>query len=42
MADFAQFVFAGLTTGAIYALAALGFSVIYNASGVIKIGRAHV
>lgn len=39
MADFAQFVFAGLTTGAIYALAALGFSVIYNASGVINFAQ---
>ncbi|HEY4068541.1 MAG TPA: branched-chain amino acid ABC transporter permease [Burkholderiaceae bacterium] len=39
MADFMQFVFAGLTTGAIYALAALGFSLIYNASGVINFAQ---
>jgi branched-subunit amino acid ABC-type transport system permease component len=39
MSDFVQFVFAGLTTGAIYALAALGFSLIYNASGVINFAQ---
>jgi branched-chain amino acid transport system permease protein len=39
MADFMQFVFSGLTTGAIYALAALGFSLIYNASGVINFAQ---
>jgi branched-chain amino acid transport system permease protein len=39
MADFMQFVVAGLTTGAIYALAALGFSLIYNASGVINFAQ---
>ncbi|MEF7614498.1 branched-chain amino acid ABC transporter permease [Aquincola sp. MAHUQ-54] len=39
MADFMQFVFSGLTTGAIYALAALGFSIIYNASGVINFAQ---
>ena len=36
MADFAQFLFSGLATGAIYALAALGFTLIYNACGVIN------
>lgn len=36
MSDFMQFVFAGLTTGSVYALAALGFALIYNASGVIN------
>jgi branched-chain amino acid transport system permease protein len=39
MSDFMQFVFSGLTTGAIYALAALGFSIIYNASGVINFAQ---
>lgn len=39
MSDFMQFVFSGLTTGAIYALAALGFSLIYNASGVINFAQ---
>ncbi|WP_326543508.1 branched-chain amino acid ABC transporter permease [Pseudorhodoferax sp.] len=39
MADFMQFVFSGLSTGAIYALAALGFSLIYNASGVINFAQ---
>ena len=36
MADFAQFLFSGLANGAIYALAALGFTLIYNACGVIN------
>lgn len=39
MTDFMQFAFSGLTTGAIYALAALGFSLIYNASGVINFAQ---
>lgn len=39
MSDFMQFVFSGLTTGSIYALAALGFSLIYNASGVINFAQ---
>jgi branched-subunit amino acid ABC-type transport system permease component len=39
MADFMQFLFAGLTTGAIYALAALGFAIIYNGSGVINFAQ---
>lgn len=34
-----QFVFSGLTTGAVYALAALGFTLIYNASGVINFAQ---
>ena len=34
-----QYVFSGLTNGAIYALAALGFSLIYNASGVINFAQ---
>jgi branched-subunit amino acid ABC-type transport system permease component len=39
MAEFLQFIFAGLTTGAVYALAALGFTIIYNASGVINFAQ---
>lgn len=39
MTDLAQFLFAGLTTGAVYALAALGFTLIYNASGVINFAQ---
>lgn len=39
MTDFAQFIFSGLTTGAVYALAALGFTLIYNASGVINFAQ---
>jgi len=34
-----QYVFSGLTNGAIYALSALGFSLIYNASGVINFAQ---
>ncbi len=39
MADFLQFVFSGLTVGAVYALVALGFTLIYNASGVINFAQ---
>jgi branched-chain amino acid transport system permease protein len=39
MSQFLQFVSSGLTVGAIYALAALGFSIIYNASGVINFAQ---
>jgi branched-chain amino acid transport system permease protein len=38
-AQLAQFLFAGLTVGAIYALVALGFSIIYNASHVINFAQ---
>ena len=37
--SWAQFVAGGLTTGAIYALVALGFSIIYNASGAINFAQ---
>lgn len=37
--EFLQFLFSGLTVGATYALAALGFSIIYNASGVINFAQ---
>ena len=37
--DFLQFLFSGVTVGAMYALAALGFSLIYNASGVINFAQ---
>ena len=39
LAQFLQFLFSGLTVGAGYALAALGFSIIYNASGVINFAQ---
>jgi len=39
MAEFLQFVFAGLTTGAVYALVALGFTLIYNSCGVINFAQ---
>ncbi len=39
VAEFLQFLFAGLTVGAIYALIALGFSLIYNASHLINFAQ---
>ncbi len=38
-AQLLQFLFAGLTAGAVYALVALGFSIIYNASQVINFAQ---
>lgn len=37
--EFLQFLFSGVTVGSIYALAALGFTIIYNASGVINFAQ---
>ena len=37
--QFLQLIFTGVTIGATYALAALGFSIIYNASGVINFAQ---
>jgi branched-chain amino acid transport system permease protein len=34
--DFIQFVFAGLTSGAIYAMVALGFGVVHNIMGIVN------
>ena len=39
MAELLQFLFSGLTVGATYALVALGFAIIYNASGVINFAQ---
>ena len=39
MPEFLQFLFSGLTAGAIYALVALGFTLIYNASDVINFAQ---
>ena len=39
MAEFLQFLFSGLTVGAVYALVALGFTLIYNASDVINFAQ---
>lgn len=39
MAEFLQFVVSGLTVGAIYALVALGFTLIYSASDVINFAQ---
>jgi branched-chain amino acid transport system permease protein len=38
-AQFLQFMFSGITVGATYALAALGFTLIYNASNVINFAQ---
>ncbi len=37
--DFLQFVFAGITSGSVYALTALGFTLIYNATGIINFAQ---
>jgi len=39
LSAFLQFLFSGLTVGAMYALAALGYGLIYNASGVINFAQ---
>jgi branched-chain amino acid transport system permease protein len=39
MAEFLQFLFSGITVGAVYAMVALGFTIIYNASGVINFAQ---
>jgi branched-chain amino acid transport system permease protein len=39
MPEFLQFLFSGLTVGAIYALVALGFTLIYNASDVVNFAQ---
>jgi branched-chain amino acid transport system permease protein len=39
MAEFLQFCFSGFTVGAVYALVALGFTLIYNASDVINFAQ---
>lgn len=39
MAELLQFAFSGLTVGAIYALIALGFTLIYNASDVVNFAQ---
>jgi branched-chain amino acid transport system permease protein len=39
MTDFLQFFFSGVTVGAVYALVALGFTLIYNASDVVNFAQ---
>src|SRR3989304_2162396 len=39
MAEFLQFAFSGLTVGAVYALVALGFTLLYNASDVVNFAQ---
>jgi branched-chain amino acid transport system permease protein len=39
MAEFLQFTFSGMTIGAIYALIALGFTLIYNTSNIINFAQ---
>lgn len=39
MSELLQFLFSGITVGAIYALVALGFTIIYNASDVVNFAQ---
>jgi branched-chain amino acid transport system permease protein len=39
MSDFFQFLVSGLTVGSVYALVALGFTLIYNASDVVNFAQ---
>jgi branched-chain amino acid transport system permease protein len=39
MSEFLQFFFSGLTVGAVYAMVALGFTLIYNASDVVNFAQ---
>jgi branched-chain amino acid transport system permease protein len=39
VSEFLQFLFSGLTVGAVYALVALGFTLIYNASEVVNFAQ---
>lgn len=39
MSDFVQLVFSGMATGAIYALVALGFTLLWQASGTINFAQ---
>ncbi|NML61646.1 branched-chain amino acid ABC transporter permease [Massilia sp. RP-1-19] len=39
LAQFLQFLYSGMTVGSAYALAALGFTIIYNTSGVINFAQ---
>jgi branched-chain amino acid transport system permease protein len=39
MPELLQFIFSGLTVGAVYALVALGFTLIYNASAVVNFAQ---
>ena len=39
MSELLQFIFSGLTVGAVYALVALGFTIVYNASGVVNFAQ---
>jgi len=42
MSEFLQFAFSGLTVGAVYALVAIGFTLIYNASGVVNFAQGEI
>lgn len=39
MSELLQFIFSGVTVGAVYALVALGFTIIYNASDVVNFSQ---
>ena len=40
--QFLQYVFSGITSGSIYALTALGFTLIYNATGIINFAQGEL
>ena len=39
MSTFLQYLFSGLTVGSIYALSALGFTIVYNARGIVNFAQ---
>ncbi len=39
MTLFLQFLFAGLTTGSVYALVGIGFNIIYNSTSIINLAQ---
>jgi branched-chain amino acid transport system permease protein len=39
LSEAVQFIFAGLTSGSIYALVALGFDIIYNVTLVVNLAQ---
>ena len=42
MPELLQFLLSGITVGAVYALVALGFTIIYNASDVVNFAQGEL
>jgi len=38
--QFLQYIFSGITSGAVYALTALGFTLVFNATQIINFAKA--